>query len=49
VAAVAHKEFRSLSVQGLALKLKPQGVWVDVKAVYDLQALQAAGFTVWRL
>jgi UDP-N-acetyl-D-galactosamine dehydrogenase len=49
VAAVAHKEFRSLSVQGLALKLKPQGVWVDVKAAYDLQALQAAGFTVWRL
>ena len=49
VAAVAHKEFRSLSVQGLALKLKPQGVWVDVKAAYDSKALQAAGFTVWRL
>ena len=49
VAAVAHKEFRSLSVQGLALKLKPQGVWVDVKAAYDSKALQSAGFTVWRL
>lgn len=49
VAAVAHQEFRALSVEGLTPKLKPQGVLVDVKAAYDAQALQAAGFTVWRL
>jgi UDP-N-acetyl-D-galactosamine dehydrogenase len=49
VMAVAHQSFRSLGVQGLASKLRPAGVVVDVKASCDAAALRRAGYTVWRL
>ena len=49
VAAVAHKQFVGLSVAQLATKLAPRGCFMDVKARFDASALQAAGFSVWRL
>lgn len=49
VAAVAHKEYQEWPLDRLAVKLIPGGVFVDVKAAFDAQALTAAGFRVWRL
>jgi UDP-N-acetyl-D-galactosamine dehydrogenase len=49
IAAVAHKRFIGLPVSQLGAKLKPRGCFMDVKARFDAPALQAAGFSVWRL
>ncbi|MDC8774402.1 nucleotide sugar dehydrogenase [Roseateles albus] len=49
VAAVAHKSYKALSTADLAAKLVPGGAFIDVKAAFDQQALQAAGLRVWRL
>ena len=49
VAAVSHRQLRNLSVAELESKLHPQGCFIDVKACFDRQALEAAGIRVWRL
>ena len=49
VAAVAHQEYAGLAVSSLGRKLVDGGVFVDVKAVFDAEALRHAGFAVWRL
>ncbi|MCR4304398.1 MAG: nucleotide sugar dehydrogenase [Gallionella sp.] len=49
VAAVSHKEYLSMPPTGLLAKMKPGGVFVDVKSAYDAGAIEAAGFKVWRL
>jgi len=49
VAAVAHREYLALDAATLAGKLRPGGAFIDVKAVFDAAALQAAGLRVWRL
>jgi len=49
VAAVSHKEFAAMGVQGLLRKLVPGGVFADVKSAYDPAELQAAGARTWRL
>jgi len=49
VAAVAHREYAALSVADISSKLNPGGAFIDVKAVFDAAALQAAGHRVWRL
>jgi UDP-N-acetyl-D-galactosamine dehydrogenase len=49
VAAVAHREYQALSVEDLGRKLVEGGAFIDVKAAFDAQALQAAGHKVWRL
>ena len=49
VAAVAHREFAALGLPALTAKLRAGGAFIDVKAAFDAQALQAAGFRVWRL
>jgi len=49
IAAVAHKRFIGMSVPALGAKLAPRGCFIDVKARFDPAALQAAGFSVWRL
>jgi UDP-N-acetyl-D-galactosamine dehydrogenase len=49
VAAVAHKEYAALELADLARKLVKGGAFIDVKAAFDAQAFQAAGFKVWRL
>ncbi|GAO34660.1 UDP-N-acetyl-D-galactosamine dehydrogenase [Sulfuricella sp. T08] len=49
VAAVAHKEFLERPLSDFLGKLKQGGAFIDVKSVYDTQALRDAGLTVWRL
>jgi UDP-N-acetyl-D-glucosamine/UDP-N-acetyl-D-galactosamine dehydrogenase len=49
VAAVAHREYAALGVPDLAQKLVDGGAFIDVKAAFDAQALQAAGYKLWRL
>ena len=49
VAAVAHNEYLTLKPSDVADKLVAGGPFMDVKALFDAKALQAAGFTVWRL
>jgi len=49
VAAVAHKEYLERPLADLTSKLIAGGVFADVKASYDADALKAAGHPVWRL
>ena len=49
VAAVSHRELTSLPVEDLQKKLIKGGCFVDVKACFDQQGLEAAGICVWRL
>ena len=49
VAAVAHREYRSLDAAALAARVQPGGCVIDVKAMFDEASLQAAGLRVWRL
>jgi len=49
VAAVAHREYQSLSVEDLGRKLIKGGAFIDVKAAFDRAALAGAGYRVWRL
>ncbi len=49
VAAVAHQEYASLSVEELGRKLVKGGAFIDVKAAFDPEALRIAGYRVWRL
>jgi UDP-N-acetyl-D-galactosamine dehydrogenase len=49
VAAVAHKELKSHSVDEYVAKLAPGGIYVDVKSQADAAALKARGVNVWRL
>jgi UDP-N-acetyl-D-galactosamine dehydrogenase len=49
VAAVSHKEYLAMPLAELTGKLKPQGVFVDVKSAYDAKAIAQAGYTMWRL
>jgi len=49
VAAVSHSEYTEQPLEGLLAKLKPAGVFVDIKSAYSQVAIEAAGFTLWRL
>lgn len=49
VSAVAHESLVKRSIDELADKLLPGGVFVDVKCTADIAALRARGFEVWRL
>jgi UDP-N-acetyl-D-glucosamine/UDP-N-acetyl-D-galactosamine dehydrogenase len=49
VAAVSHKEYLAMSLKKLTGKLKPGGVFVDVKSAYDPKAVEKAGFRLWRV
>ena len=49
VAAVAHDELVQRSLDEIAAKLVPGGLYVDVKARANQQALHDRGFKVWRL
>jgi UDP-N-acetyl-D-galactosamine dehydrogenase len=49
VLAVAHRQYRALGVNGVQKILNPGGVVVDVKACLPKDALERAGFRVWRL
>jgi UDP-N-acetyl-D-galactosamine dehydrogenase len=49
VAAVSHSEYTEQPLARLLAKLKPAGVFVDIKSAYSQEALKAAGVTLWRL
>jgi UDP-N-acetyl-D-galactosamine dehydrogenase len=49
VAAVAHRQFKEMGVEKLALKVRKGGSFIDVKCQFDREALAAAGLSVWRL
>ncbi len=49
VAAVSHREYTSQPVSRLLSRLKPKGVFVDVKSAYPRDAIEAAGYELWRL
>lgn len=49
VAAVNHKQYKTLSTADFAAKLVSGGVITDVKSMLDYNAFAAAGVTVWRL
>ena len=49
VAAVSHRELASLCVEDIQRKLIKGGCFIDVKAVFDRQALEQAGIQVWRV
>jgi UDP-N-acetyl-D-galactosamine dehydrogenase len=49
VAAVSHREFLGLGVDAIARKVVKGGVFVDVKAAFDAQAVRGAGLRLWRL
>ena len=49
VLAVSHKEFAARPLADYQAKLTANGVLADVKAVFDPQAVRAAGIPFWRL
>ncbi len=49
VVAVSHKEFLKLPIEDVFRKLVKGGALIDVKAVFDQQSIEQAGYKVWRL
>ena len=49
VMAVAHQKFLNRPVSDYLSKVHENGCFIDVKAKFDKDELQAAGLTVWRL
>ena len=49
VAAVAHTEYTVQPVKQILSKLKPGGVFIDIKSTYSPEAIEAASITLWRL
>ena len=49
VVAVAHRDYRGFSPEQLQKLLLPNGVLVDVKAIYDRDQLRKSGIGFWRL
>ena len=49
VAAVSHREYMSMPLADLTRKLKPNGVFIDVKSAYNAQNITDAGYKLWRL
>ena len=49
VAAVSHQEYLGMGIQKLTEKLKPSGVFADVKCAYDQATVAATGARLWRL
>ncbi|PKN13525.1 MAG: nucleotide sugar dehydrogenase [Deltaproteobacteria bacterium HGW-Deltaproteobacteria-4] len=49
VVAVAHQEYRALSVEQLKKLMKENPVLIDVKSICDPVAVQGAGIRFWRL
>ena len=49
VAAVSHKPYLDMPLSEILAKVRPGGVFIDIKSAYDASALNAAGRKVWRL
>jgi len=49
VAAVSHAEYTTQPVAKLLARVKPGGVFIDIKSAYLPEAITAAGVCLWRL
>jgi len=49
VAAVAHREYASLTLEDFGKKLVKGGAFIDVKAAFDAKSILDAGYKLWRL
>lgn len=49
IIAVAHKQFKELSMQHYENLLKPNSVLIDVKGILDIDYFKKIGHTVWTL
>lgn len=49
IIAVAHKEFKALSLDEMLAKVTPGGVIIDVKSVLPKEEIRARGYIIWRL
>ncbi|MDF2599984.1 MAG: protein CapL [Methylobacterium brachiatum] len=49
VVAVPHRDYAERPPEDIAARLRPGGLIVDVKSLYDQDAFRALGHTVWRL
>jgi UDP-N-acetyl-D-glucosamine/UDP-N-acetyl-D-galactosamine dehydrogenase len=49
VVAVAHREYRQMTVAKLTEKLSPGAVITDIKSMLNRDSVDAAGFKLWRL
>jgi UDP-N-acetyl-D-galactosamine dehydrogenase len=49
VAAVSHERYLEMTLDDLLVKLKPGGVFVDVKSAYPQALINQKGLHVWRL
>jgi UDP-N-acetyl-D-glucosamine/UDP-N-acetyl-D-galactosamine dehydrogenase len=49
IAAVAHKEFKSLTVESVQKLLKDKPVLVDIKNIFPRAELERSGIRTWRL
>jgi UDP-N-acetyl-D-glucosamine/UDP-N-acetyl-D-galactosamine dehydrogenase len=49
VIAVPHRDYAQLGSEAIAARVKPGGLIVDVKALYDKAAFERLGYEVWRL
>lgn len=49
VAAVSHQELLARPLEELTSKLNDGGCFIDVKSQFDMAAIEALGFSVWRL
>ncbi|MBQ9861182.1 MAG: nucleotide sugar dehydrogenase [Clostridia bacterium] len=51
IVAVAHNEFKELSLDNIKAMFRPEGekVLIDVKGLYSIEQLQEFGFKWWRL
>jgi len=49
IIAVAHSKYTTLTADNLKDKLRPNGMPIDVKSVFNLGPLQKAGYQTWQL
>jgi UDP-N-acetyl-D-galactosamine dehydrogenase len=49
ILAVAHKEFKDLSLDDILAKVQPGGVILDVKSVLPKDEIRSRGYILWRL
>lgn len=49
IMAVAHQEFRQLTLEQLLAKVKPGGVILDVKSILPKDEIRSRGYILWRL
>lgn len=49
VAAVSHRQLLARPLSALTSRLKPGGVFIDVKSAYDPLVIRQQGFKLWRL